>query len=671
MVILCFSLIFFSLFFAGTDHGLRSNFAFACSLGILFFGHFYVVYNRISWNRLTVTQMVIISFLFSLFWNSAFFNANTIKNYNFLVWLGLISFNYSFIYWLSCFIRQNSQVNSINSIKRSIKKYLIPFVVLLLFVLSSLDIFTQSPRVDSYEYVNSIKSASEWNFTLLEFQNFRLCWHFSFGYTFFALIGQFLLPEGYIGIRLINLLMGCVTIYAFWKIYKKLFSNRSLIIEITIMLVFALHPGFHGILAEVDLDYALFCFFVWLAAAQLYNYKILKIFCFTLLVFSKEPGVIYAAAFAGAEVIYDLFVSDEQGILLKLKKVFSGVSGIFLIIGFLWLLIAYLLKDSVWTGGGHESSSLIITAQEKGNSFGLDPQYIIFKLQEIFLMNFNWIILLLVIVSTLLLMRFKKRHIIITKFFLINAISFMSFLGFNIGYITYVHYRYIRLNVYFLAIILAFCLHSLSKIRKRISILGIFIACCIVIQNFYMIDPVTFALFRNVNIGNGRIITTRKYTRDSQSNFILGGERAYNYTFLDSSYNNKQSYGLEAVLEKTLSQVENISSSLIIFPDIYKEQTLRSMFGRLDKNTYRWNETTNEISDYPGDILLNVIVSTDWEKDMWDQYDNIYYIVFPYNESYNDDLFLQQFSVSDSEEISYLSWSIQLLKLNEKYSNGQ
>lgn len=575
--------------------------------------------------------------------------------------ISLICINLNLI--LSFFFAQFKFKN----IKKIIEEKWKIFIFIIIFILLNLHILTTGFTPDSYSYyIGAKKLLGEWDFTL-NLAPLQMAGHLTIGYTIFCDIG--LLLFGTIGIKFIHLVLASITIFCFFYIVCYFFPSYPDIFKYIGVAIFSFSPLFLGILHGINSDFPMVCFFVWFVCCDCYDKKVLKNFCAFLLCFSKEVGVVVLGMYILGDFICFL-LKKNISFFKKIKLYFltyrwtSGIAIIF----FLFLLI---YGGSGWGENAKNSISTILTNNAENKIlFNLD--FIIYKLKEMFLLNFSWMASLLFFAGTIKFIYriLKKENLdfnLQKKGLLPIILSGVGFLMFNFLFFTYPHYRYLQLfNFYFSLGIIA-CIHWIVSKRILQICIALLFSTCFFIQSFYTLDPVSKKVFPTINVGKRDIVTTKKYISKNQQLLTAKEDSdVYSQVFFDSTLNNKDQLGFEKVTEKALEKIQYDGKQKLIFPSLYGnslDYTLLAMFGRENQNTFYWDEKTKNITDNPDNIkleFLNIyeVINSDENTEK-----TFYYFKYPYSYEYDEEENLANFEVLSTKTVTYNGWTLKILEL--------
>lgn len=623
----------------------KSNFIFMASIMLCIIGELLWLFKSNFLKKDWYFQIFSLNAFIALFWDIAYISNATDKGNNTLALWGLLWFNLgaiiSALYFFKTFKKKN---------KIQMKIVLIIGV----FILLSIPILFSWIKGDSYFYFDAIKKAAQWDFSLNTFKKFNLCGHLSWGYTIYALIGEWLIPYSGIGIKIVNIILGAITIYAFWKIL--LYLNGDNYYSIIALIVFSLSPMFFGIIYEIHLDYPMLCFFVWSISSYIYKKQIWFILSSILLCFSKEPGILLYVGFVGGNYLFEILKNRK----LPIKKLILIIMNrkIFISIAAFAFWIIYLIINRGFSWESSSGGAVLSSSGQLFNSFGVNSDYIVYKLKELYLFNGVWILIL--IIGVLCLFKVKKKNNFVMNSAVCGIyVAYIAFLIFSLLYITYDHYRYIIVHIVFLSLILAQMCSGLP-IRRSIKIIMMMATFYLVGCNYLTYDPMTLANFRNVDIGRSTMVTTR-YIGSNVEREILPNENVFNYTFSNGISYNRQILGFEKLFEKFLKAIQYKDDMLLVFQETYGNTTCYGLMGVKDYSNLYWNPKNSQMNYDETGLKLNIIQESEFENASQEKYSDIYYLKFPFG-SQNEKIVINKESIT-GETINYNNWEMQFYKI--------
>ena len=524
---------------------------------------------------------------------------------------------FSFVCILSVFISKVKTIQKIQ-ISKFISDNCVLFLVLLLFVLFSIpqmDVFMTNDS--SIYYIGVVNAREGWNFYDLSYLNLGA--HGGYSYGLMTLLGDLMLPHTTKGIVLVNIFFAVFTIVSFYNILIKICSGISRYEAALFTAIFAFSPFVYGMIGDINLEFPQLCLFVILFEGTVYERKWLKRVAGILLCFTKETALLIFALFCFGELIYySIFEHKEYSIFKRLYLAFSERMAFEFFIGLICVTLQLIVSV-----GSNEMLNTTIDGREEVvahilNTFQVWGEYIIYKIYQIFLFNWTWIlsflIVLLVIINVKRLIKriptFMENHIGSLLF------SYFGFLFFQFFYVTWTNHRYI-IPVWIYHSVF-FTLVVYYSIRKKIYRLGVVIISLgiLVVSNYCTVDPITLSRFINRDEGNGKIAIMSFFSLDCLnviSDNIVEIYRISNE--IDAKYSgtrdcllyNRQSSYQGRVWNQILTDINPDDKTLLIVPNLLynSEATVRSV---LDRDVYfldqfYWNSS---------DQISNINIYRDW-----------------------------------------------------------
>lgn len=543
------------------------------------------------------------------------------------------------------------------------------FFVILVFVLFNLNTFTAWFRSDSQIYyqgicqsVNNLKSGE---FSLA---NLGIAGHTCYGYSLFVFIGQLLIPYQGVGVRLANLCMALITIWLFWKLLSKIFPILEEWTRVFITAAFAFSPFMLGIFSEIHTDFPVLCFFVWLVYFYVTGQEVMCLLTGFLLCFSKEIGVLYYCAFFGSCFLYRLVKNENTNWLKKLGDEFSICEWLLLVPADLFLICATTSRS--WAGSAINPKLTDGTV----NTFHLSWDYIWVKIREIFLINFAWLLIIPLVLFLVAVFRKKAQKLALnTEWFFGIGGTGIVFLLFNFTYYTFTHYRYLQIYLpVFLILVVLLMEKATANVWLKRGISLLFVAAFLT-ESFVTVDPVTYLAFRNVDLGNGEIITTNEFITDPTDGqrFASAGDGAdvEKGELLDSVVYNREYLGLERAFERAMKDIAYDETKGIILPAIYDQDmtyTALAYFGARDPWKLYWDSESGNITlDDKKDQIYWVDISKEI-PDYLSGFEEVWYVKLPYRGEGYEEKNLEQFEILEKRTYTSGKWKITLEKVQLK-----
>ena len=659
-------LVFFiiSYCYGFTWHNIRSIFVLTFTYLLSFYAFLiFFLHSRSSVD--VFNQIFVVYFFAAVFYDASFFSPYVEKTYMINNVIGIISINIPLLVMIIYFFYEGKLFNKLQI---GIKNNWGLILIIALYLVLSLETINSMTRLDTNIYYTYLQDAKFWNLSFDTVMNFKLGGHQSIGYTVWALIGVYLTPDSPAGIRLVNIFLVCISILALYSVYIKIFPLKSKILTYLAVAFFAFNPLILGIIYEINLDLPLVCFYIWTIYSIMYNKQIFLLVSSFLLVFSKETGILLLFGCVLGWMCIQFYEIYSQKALKIWYKIFSFKTAFILCFSPALLLLSMLFTP-LW-----RQDSLHVNNQsvQSMDSFGFNLENTSIKIKELFILNFSWILVILVVIGLGILFFNKKRKLYDREKIiqiLPLLISWLIFLVFQFVYITYCHIRYI--TPYLPMFIAAFFIILNLYINKKVEIiLATCCLCLIIIQNFYTLDFVSRNVCNLIDIGKSELITTRTFVRSSENTIqtkktdpLLINELQQTQSAI---YNRQYLYFLSA-FEKFLEEIQYDENTYIAVAPIYEKggegMTWISLFGRWYSNELFYDENTNKCVDNPSKTKLNISVISDNRDINYDNYERIYLITFPYNKLFDNKEYLEQFKTISSFTVSEKLWEIYVYQL--------
>lgn len=370
------------------------------------------------------------------------------------------------------------------------------------------------PRWDSLVYYRELMSACRnFDFSLNTFvRGFALASHPTQGFAAIAGIGEFLNPGGYAGVLVIQLLVNLLMSFCLYRIFEIVLPKCSYFYHLIATCAVLSTPLTLGTFSYLQPDAGTVYFFVFVIYCYLYKKNILMFFSMLLLILSKEVGIIILAGF-GAGIFFERLLRGRnfKAMVRNLKKFFKEPLGIGMLAAALFF-IGYLL---FYFKQGGVIWSISNDNIEGFSTFSFQPDFVIFKWKQFFVLNFNWLIWAGVLAMCLFLIfqagRKRGYSQKIGKIEIVVAVA-LAVVALAIFYCTYVTYALPRYHVladfcgvFLFAVLFGICVPEGLLKYVVSSLIGILLF----LEAYVTIDPVSLIAFQNTDIGNTKIITER------------------------------------------------------------------------------------------------------------------------------------------------------------------
>lgn len=476
-------------------------------------------------------------------------------------------------------------------------------LVAIVFIVIRLAQFDTLPRWDSETYFAALRKACEnyeYDFPSL-INNFFLAGHVSLGYALFLAMGYFIWPNAAQGVYAVNLLLSFAGFCCTWGILRHAVKRKtSLQLLLAAFLIWCM-PLTLGTFSGISLDYGIMLFLVFLLYSHIKQQYLLMLFWALALATTKETGVICLAGY-GVICVLQKFLHQhgsfrDRGLALLKEKamwILLGSGGAFLLMRALQLLFG----KSSW-GTGISKSGL-------HNVFKWQWDYVLLKLQTFFLLNFYWVLALLILYCVLAAAFGKKqrlRYLLLKNEEICCAIgAAAAFIVFSCIYLTYNNPRYNVVVEYILALVcVIFVMWTITEQTVCNLVIG---QLCVImlVQSYYTVDPVTKAVFPKVNT-------------ESAFPMVTTGWSGYPSLQADITvYNNQYTY-LDKAYDKILSNIGYDENTVLIMWGSYEKGTRAAAIQGI-RDTYYWDKKQHKrmMEESKNTCEIKVLYQTDFKE---------------------------------------------------------
>jgi len=386
----------------------------------------------------------------------------------------------------------------INLIKK-FKNYLLilfPFFVIRILYLNFIPLWDARSYFD-----NCLVKAVEIKFNLFNFSCFG---HPSFGYMFLLGLTQYLDKGNWLWVNFLNIILGLVAIFIFYRICLLIFGKKYEIEVILLTLIFSIHPLLTSNSLNLNLDFGVLVFFL-LTLFFLLNERFLLTLIFSIfLVFSKESGLI----------IYSFLILVYLVIFVTREKKPFNKKYLSLFLPMLIFFIYYKYSKPVWMNKELVSFGTIESLFQMNLLNKVFQSY--FHL--LFTLNFNWIFTLLIIIFSIKILTFfifnkkiKKIKLDYKKFFVI-LFTFIFSLHVFFSFKTFSNSRYFLPLLPLFLVLSFFSLISLIKSKKIIRLVLTIFLILVAVCNFRTIDPLAKKIYKTFMFGSHPILKMTSLT---------------------------------------------------------------------------------------------------------------------------------------------------------------
>lgn len=542
------------------------------------------------------------------------------------------------------------------------------FIILALFCAAYLECFTFLFKSDSNVYYTSVQAnEGTWNFSLSGIASFQIAGHAAYGYSLFAFLGNYILRIYGIGLRLANLGLTVVTVLCLNDILRMLFPGEKKLFYALLLGVFACSPLVMGLAQEMSADMPMACFLVWFVWAFMRRQRVYGTFFAGLLCFTKENAVVMLFGFMAGVYLCRLFRAVRRH-ELKLSSFITVLDAReWLIVAAPLLFLVNMRLYNSWNFGGMQAGPEVADPNYTlVNTFCVNLPYIVVKLRQMFVMNFQWLVFPLAALGLVLLLvhRKEKRPQPEVRVGLVGA--FCGFVAFQLLFFTYPHFRYLVPNAFFFTVFAGAVLSRLkSRALGNVVLAGM--AGAFLVQSFYLVDPITNATGRQISTGGGQIVSEAHFIGSpSNANYLTllksdadaGGEY-----FRDYVQNDRQYLGFERCFEKFMRQIDYSQDMGLVMSPIFDDGfwggdvwTFTNMLGSMERETVRWNEKLGQLTYEKSDTPIHWL-STPVDGEQFKDCSQVWYIELPYKPGWDYEGFLAQFDVQEEMEVSWGQWS--------------
>lgn len=368
-------------------------------------------------------QFLVIVLFFAAIWGLGIINPNVRKwNHMMILLGGLGQLSSCVILLFSIFKSNKKSVSSPHKNKTndnaeqsqtitSVKKYLPVCCIAILFFILSFETFSESPHLDStmyYTKFNKLSTYFDYSFSNI-FTDFCFFKHVSIGYALFVLLGEEIQSYTTLGVHIVNFLIALVSGFSFFELLDYLYPNRKMIMKYIGMAMYLLSPFVLGTLGYFNIDFPAVYFFVIMISCFIRDRRILAFSAAYAFVFSKEPCVVYYCFFLLGVWICQWMGLSQKSIGKFLASIWDFIRNYIyeLLIVIIWLASYLFLGSSSWVGGVHVDMD---ASPEKMRRFGFTWDNFVAKMEQIFVLNFNWLFVILIATALVLVIIAQKKQ---------------------------------------------------------------------------------------------------------------------------------------------------------------------------------------------------------------------------------------------------------------------
>ena len=368
----------------------------------------------------------------------------------------------------------------------------------------------------------------------------RMTGRISHGYTFFALMGEFLVPGTGYGFQWVHLFLAIAASICIYRIIKALFPRVNTVVVWLAAFTVSVQPMFLGFSTLCSIEFGIVAFFIFAFYCYLYKKYIFMTFWLILLASCKSIGLIIALCF-----VFAVFVSRFIAQVLKLEDTVGVASEaqeteledeesqisyknifIMIAIGATFALLAFVIGKVCQING-----------------VMIDWTHVKLKLAQLYVLNFGWIWAMVTGIGVFMVYankRVKKTNKISFKPLFVLVFCYLIHTAYLIFYPKSALPRYDMLSDVLLVLFGIFVLFKMfERIRAIVPVIAIF-AVCMVLESFVTIDPVSADLFTNVKTNSFPLLDTSSFRKDVKEVYDNPGDYSfynYQYTFVDRAVN--------------------------------------------------------------------------------------------------------------------------------------
>lgn len=392
------------------------------------------------------------------------------------------------------------------------------------------------PYWDGLLYYNMLRNACDkFEFTVSSFwENFIFAAHPTLAFAGITAIGEFLWPNEYGSVLIVWLVVTLIAAFCAYRIFQKIFSDSAWWYPVMAACILMSTPSVLGTFSYYQPDMGLICFFLFLVYSYLYHKNVLMFFSMLLLIMTKEVGIIAVGGF-GIGLLIGRICFRQKGETIR-KSFFNflkeplGISGVIAAV----LLIVYLVF-LLASGRGIWSY--------KDSGFRIEPEFILFKFRQYFVLNFGWIVwggnLLLYLMN-----RRKKedKEEVLEKNIMLSILgTAVAQMIFFIVYVTFALPRYHVLidlcGVFLLLLQLGKNFRNKDVCREKekwqmAAVLGIGVL--FLGEAYLTLDPLALRMMKNNSTGKSNVIVENYKGGGWQTDYTVYN---HHYSYLTAVYN--------------------------------------------------------------------------------------------------------------------------------------
>lgn len=494
---------------------------------------------------------------------------------------------------------------------------------IVVFILAAIQMNSEARWDSAYflKYLNGRSLPNIFNIGSLSF-----CGHISMSFTALNEIFAVIVGNAKWGMNVGTILLLLGSVASFYGIIKEILPEK-LDFEYTLLTsCWAMSPFVLGLAGLNYWDQWLIMLFpavVYFALKKQWVYHLILAF---LMCFIKETAIIGYAGYCSGILCFD--ICRKRDIRCLTKPRYWGM----LAVGISWLYVYIVLPN--WDGVG---------------GIVFDAEYILEKVKVLYVLNFNWILVLFAIRGMLSVL--QKRKDMLEKIIPL-LVSDIAFVIFSCLFKTINHARYINTHVVVIYILAVIGIVELKKnIRYGITII---LVCILFISNYRTVDFFTKAVFKTYNVGTTEMVST--------CGEILSDSMVYNqqWRFFDKALDMALK---DAVDEEAIICFPQIQMRSWFFEGIYADAEVDEI------RMQNWDtKQQKRVLDENDVSILIPVCNIDSKSDMKKILDSRegYFFYLPFAGYDVADMIKSEMDVMEEKEFSYGGWTITRIKFAER-----
>ena len=547
---------------------------------------------------------------------------------------------------------------------------MLAMLCLLVFLLMlNLGSFNTWPRWDNYAYFTELKRLDL--HSLFTLSSLRVANHATYAYSFLYIAINTAFDNPNFSAYVLNFIFLLGGTLCFRSILGKLFPHWGQPQRFLATCIFAFSPYYLGQMTCINLEfYSAFALLLFLAG-EANKMRVLQFIAAILLCFGKESSTVVLVFMMLGKLLANIIVNRPKVRKEWIAALDLSFSLPVLSIGLLWL---WDLLQHNWMSTNQ--AEFLTVDGHLFNSFGFSPIYIWDTLKTLLCANFDWVCIVICCAALILwlirrifqrripelsLSQVTEEPVTVLWFELIG-----SFIGGIIMQLLFITYNNIRYNSSLIPAIYLFTFTAIGVLFNRQWIKNAvfcLLACALIVQCFFTIDPVMLSVLPRFKIGHGYIVS-------SENNVIgVGAE------FIDSAQYNWQIRDFDKAFDQLLSKIEyDTTNTCVMISSEYETLTVGGVCSAIhlilgfgypyyvsNPQNVVW-DTANQRRELSDDTtnLLNVffISSPDEVEALGKQYQHAFYFRMPWEDQlYSEQLSSQNFW-GKAIESNYHGWTL-------------